>query len=363
MKKYKITCFTWFFNYENFVRGGVDNLLAQTHPDFEIIIFCGPSEDSTLEICKEYEQKYENIRVIEIEDLLSFRDYLKATKECNSDFVYICDGDDRIPEDALVRLCSRQKESDADMVFGRAWHRNEKNEIYTPDAHKNRVESIWQDNKVISLSGSKEIIPFAMKTFLYSGEPTFTSIWGHLFRRKIFIGAIKDLISRTQLKISIDSDFCICLLRKYNKVELLNEPTYYYTVHQNNGASNYGSIFLFHDQYLDILKYYRDEIAQLQQESLKKSRDEAMLVANQIASRQFIGYYIYNYRLANHSKEKLSWRTKELANNKFIQEILQEYKALPGDSRLIPFLLRKKCFRLVSFVCERRARKRYSKNK
>jgi len=50
------------YNGENFLRKRLDNILEQTYTNFELIISDNASTDKTLEICKEYLNKYRKIR-------------------------------------------------------------------------------------------------------------------------------------------------------------------------------------------------------------------------------------------------------------------------------------------------------------
>lgn len=356
--KYDITCYTYFFNYEKHVRDGVDSLLAQTGPRIEIVIFCGPSEDATLEICREYEEKYERVSVLAYDQMLTFKDRYEAFKQCQSDLIYIFDGDDRLPPDALRILFERQQETDADMVFGRVMHRDIQDRIFEPDSHKAKAAALWSDHETISLSGHKEIIPFALNTFLYSGDPIFTSFWGHVYKRDVILKAIEDYLASSSSSFQCDGTFCMYLIDNYQRVELVNKTTYHYTVMPNSNSSNYGSTFFFNDRYLDALHTYRDDIVRLLVGNLQTPKAEAVRKANMITSRQFIGFFVYNFRFKN-NEDKMYKRTKELVNNPFIQELLRDHLPMQGDSRLIPLLLKLKAAWLVTMVCQRRAKLRY----
>lgn len=359
LMKYDITCYTYFFNYEDQVRGGVESLLAQTGPMIEIVIFCGPSEDSTLEICREYETKYERVRVLAYDKMLTFHDRYQVFKECQSDFIYIFDGDDRLPPDALRILFERQQESAADMVFGRVLHRNEQGKVFEPDTHKVRNRRLWGERQTISLNGPEEIIPFAINSFYYSGDPVFMSFWGHLYKRDVLLRAIEDYLKNAPATFQCDGTFCMHLITNYQRVELVNKPTYHYTVMSNSNATNYGATFLFNDRYLEVLQTYRDDIIRLLVEGLQTSKAEATRKANGITSRQFIGFLTYNFRL-DKNKDKMYARTKELVHNSFIQELLRDHLPLDGDSSLILFLLKRKLPWLLALACKRRAKMRYA---
>ncbi len=55
------------YNGSRFIRKAIDSMLAQTLTDFELIIVDNASTDDTVEICREYAQRDERVRLIENE--------------------------------------------------------------------------------------------------------------------------------------------------------------------------------------------------------------------------------------------------------------------------------------------------------
>lgn len=58
----KVTIGVPVYNGEQFLRGALDALIAQDHPHIEIIISDNASTDGTQAICREYENRYANVR-------------------------------------------------------------------------------------------------------------------------------------------------------------------------------------------------------------------------------------------------------------------------------------------------------------
>lgn len=84
------------YNQEDMIRQNLDSLMAQqtTYP-FEVIIGENHSTDNTLSICKEYESKYDNIRVLAHEKNIGpQRNLLSCIKAGKGKYIMICDGDD-----------------------------------------------------------------------------------------------------------------------------------------------------------------------------------------------------------------------------------------------------------------------------
>lgn len=93
--------------------------MNQTLKDIEIIIVNDSSTDKSLEICKEYEKKYENIKVIckeKNEGLGLARN--TGIKYTNGEYIAFIDSDDYIDIDMYEKLYKKAQKTDADVVYG-----------------------------------------------------------------------------------------------------------------------------------------------------------------------------------------------------------------------------------------------------
>jgi glycosyltransferase involved in cell wall biosynthesis len=82
------------YNGEKYLTEQLDTLVFQSYPNFEIIVVDDCSTDSTIEILKRYEAK-DQIRLFQNESNLGFsKNFEKAIKLCNGEFISLCDQDD-----------------------------------------------------------------------------------------------------------------------------------------------------------------------------------------------------------------------------------------------------------------------------
>ena len=58
-----VTVILSVYNSEKTITASIDSLVNQTYKNLEILIIDDGSEDSSLDICKKYENEYFNIRV------------------------------------------------------------------------------------------------------------------------------------------------------------------------------------------------------------------------------------------------------------------------------------------------------------
>ena len=94
-KKLSIVCIT--YNQEKYIKQALDSFIMQkTNFDFEIIISDDYSTDGTVQILKEYEEKYPDIFKVFYHEKNqgAICNYIFALSQAKSKYVAICEGDD-----------------------------------------------------------------------------------------------------------------------------------------------------------------------------------------------------------------------------------------------------------------------------
>lgn len=94
MDRAKIQILVSTYNGERFLRKQLDSLVSQTCKNFEILIRDDGSRDGTIDILREYEKKYENIRVFEGRNTGVTKSFFELLKLSNADYIAFCDQDD-----------------------------------------------------------------------------------------------------------------------------------------------------------------------------------------------------------------------------------------------------------------------------
>lgn len=83
------------YNGQHFVAAQIDSLLQQTYSPIEIVICDDCSTDNTFAIISDYAAKHSQIKVYKNEQNLGFRkNFEKAMRQCNGEFIAPCDQDD-----------------------------------------------------------------------------------------------------------------------------------------------------------------------------------------------------------------------------------------------------------------------------
>lgn len=119
--EYKLSSIVLVYNGEEYLRPCLDSLVNQTLEGLEIILINDKSTDCSLDICKEYASKHDNIRIIDKQDNHGLATSANmGIQIAKGEYVILVDNDDIIPKDAYEKLYRKAKENDADISVGKA---------------------------------------------------------------------------------------------------------------------------------------------------------------------------------------------------------------------------------------------------
>lgn len=150
----------------------LDSILAQTHPNIEIIAVNDGSPDSSGTILDRYAEQYPNIRVIHKENGGVTSARLRGVEEASSQWIGFVDGDDEIEPDMYERLMGNAK-------------------AYVADISHCGYQMVFPDGRVnfFHNTGSVEVFDNneAIRELL-SGKRIEPGLWNKLFRKSLFQG-------------------------------------------------------------------------------------------------------------------------------------------------------------------------------
>ncbi|MCF8096136.1 MAG: glycosyltransferase [Desulfobacteraceae bacterium] len=112
----KVSIITVCYNSANTMRDTIESVLAQDYPHIEYIIVDGGSQDSTIEIVKEYRKQI--AAIISEPDNGAYEAMNKGIKEATGDVVGVLNSDDFYVDNIVVRrLIERMESAGTDCVF------------------------------------------------------------------------------------------------------------------------------------------------------------------------------------------------------------------------------------------------------
>ncbi len=165
------------YNREDFIGRAIDSILGQKDVDSEIIIVDDGSTDRSLNICNDYAEKFQNVRVIHQENAGLSKARNVGLDNARGDYICFLDDDDVMTPGSLKHMLDAIEEYDADFVLGSFIRVSEDGEVVTdnkmPDYIRNRVITVdeyWE------------------ASFEKIGVPLFVVNWAKLYRKQVWEG-------------------------------------------------------------------------------------------------------------------------------------------------------------------------------
>lgn len=216
MKKYDVSIIVPVYNTEKYLSKCLDSILNQSHNNIEIILINDGSTDSSLNIIREYSEKYENIVVINQVNKGQGEARNQGIKISSADYITFVDSDDWISEDYIKILYTSVIDNDADISVG------------------NIIGVLSNNMKNIHYPKFKycELIGKDAVSYLLLDKELKSYPCAKLFKKNLFINneiAFPGKMYYEDLAVVMQSTFYA------NKVILLNKYIYYYL--QNNESS------------------------------------------------------------------------------------------------------------------------------
>ena len=202
------------YNTEKFIEKCLDSVCNQTLSDIEIICINDASTDNSLEILKHYASQDNRIQIINFEEnkgaALARNTGIDAA---TGEYIGFVDSDDFVDLDFYEKLYDKAAVENADAVKGNI-------EDYNTETKQAELTEFYNMNDKIREN----------KFYFHYG---FTSaIYKTSFLKANNIHFPADLIYFE------DPYFSIMALLKYNKLEIVDDAKYYYTINQNSVSKN-----------------------------------------------------------------------------------------------------------------------------
>jgi glycosyltransferase involved in cell wall biosynthesis len=117
------------YNGEKFLPEQLDSILCQLEEGDEIVVSYDRSTDCTLDLLREYQKKYPQVKVIENTNPGIAGNFNNALLACTGDYLFICDQDDRWAETKRRDVVARFESTGCDMVIHNGVHMDTEGKI------------------------------------------------------------------------------------------------------------------------------------------------------------------------------------------------------------------------------------------
>jgi glycosyltransferase involved in cell wall biosynthesis len=216
------------YNSAKYLSRCLDSLLAQTFQNIEIIVVNDASQDNSIEIMKEYKERYPQ-KIVLIDSKVNLRQggaRNLGLKVAKGEYIGFVDSDDWVSKDMYESLYKTAAKENSDMV-GSQYYIAE-----SPEKFSVKKSDYTED--LLSISGmnletkDKEKLLFQV-----------SSIWGHIYRRSIIEDNNIYFIEKTAYE---DNHFVKLYTLYIHRYSFIDKPFYYYfknlesTVNKKNQA-------------------------------------------------------------------------------------------------------------------------------
>ena len=215
----------------------IDSILAQTYPDFELILVDDGSPDDCGRICDDYAKRDNRIKVVHKVNggLTSARN--AGLEVAKGEWIMHVDGDDWIEPDMIESLIEAAQITGADMVIGDFVK-------YGPSAGYNKLPT-WSSDKKKSMTN---YVAYVM-----------TTIWGSIAKRSLY--ADHSLKSPEGISYCEDFHLIVRLCHFAKKVVNVHRPFYHYRYRPTSIMSNMNRKTEADEQwaYQDTIRFFKEQ--------------------------------------------------------------------------------------------------------
>jgi len=207
MEKPLISIIVPVYNVEAYLPKSLDSIINQTYENLEIIVVNDGSTDNSPQICEEYAKRDSRIKLLHKKNggLSSARN--AGLDIANGEYIGFVDSDDYIEENMYLEMLNSLKKYDANLV----------------------ICSYFSDREIKYPCEKSMLVNVDFVFKLYLKDQIQAYAWNKLYSKDIF----KD-IRYTDGILFEDMDVFLPILKKAEKIVLLNDKLYHYIKRKNS---------------------------------------------------------------------------------------------------------------------------------
>lgn len=236
MKNVKISILVPAYNVEQYLSRCIESVLVQDFQDWEMILVDDGSPDKSPQICDEFAEKDNRIKVMHKPNGGANSARLTGYEMSQGVYLMFLDSDDWLMPHAITTLYNYAEQGDYDIVRGC------NRRVYDDGSFTIERGRFYKGEVTGSDQYLEKVITADFETYL----------WGALYRRKLFSKEIFDPI----LRISIGEDWLtnIAIGKNVRKILCVEDVVYNYYINSNSMMQQQVCSFGYADRVKDILE-------------------------------------------------------------------------------------------------------------
>lgn len=208
--KPKVSLIIPVYNVENYIARSLKSAVEQTMQDIEIIVVNDGSTDNSLQIINKFADKYDNIVVINQNNMGLSGARNTGLKNAKADYIAFLDSDDFVDKKFIEVLYNLATEHDADIAYCNFY-------MYFPENDRSKYKIMTSRNAIYSSD-------IALKKLIMDTTLHYYA-WNKLYKKSLFTDNKIEFFD-----VLFEDIATIPRLFYYaNKVAVTNKALYYYT--------------------------------------------------------------------------------------------------------------------------------------
>ncbi|KAB1438248.1 glycosyltransferase family 2 protein [Candidatus Galacturonibacter soehngenii] len=314
MQDIMISIIVPIYNSEKTLERCINSVLKQEFRDIELILINDGSIDTSLQICRMFEETDSRVRVVDNSNKgVSFsRNY--GIENCVGEYIFFLDADDWLAEGALKKI-SLTLEKHPDIVF---------TSFYKEYRYKHQYITISEKEEAVYTCCEKEFNPYHTRIL--------GTVWGKLYRRE-FIGNNR---FNEDLNLCEDAEFNYRLIKGAKLMIYLNFASYHYVYSSSSTIRMYNPKQLM--QYQKALIEIRKTVVSLSEDEITSYY---IFVCNVFAVLVMNNIFSINNKKTFNEKKKILY---DIYENEIFKEGINNVKIcmLPKPQKVLVKLARKR---------------------
>ena len=221
------------YNVEKYIVSCIESLLNQngSNNDIEIILVDDGSTDRSLEICKEYESRFDRIKVFHQRNMGANVARNLGLKQATGEWVCFVDSDDWVDE-GLCRTLSTEMSKDWDIIIY-SYKKVSKRKICSGAPNAKYMEIYGDEFRRLEVAALNKTAPGKYNLSCID----ITLVWNKLYRRR-FLLAHNLQFEPSMPKIQ-DLEFNLNVFSHARKAVYLDKELYYYRINEDSVTHRY----------------------------------------------------------------------------------------------------------------------------
>ena len=215
------------YNSERYLKRAIVGIIEQAFADFELIIVDDGSQDSSLEICREFAAEDPRVVVIQANDnafgVSGARN--AGLKKARGAYIAFVDSDDAVEKDLLEKAHACLSDGKADLLKYSCVE-----EYYDADGNLAYPRIRTMPDEFVEEAGLSD------KAVEMECIPLFGYVWNGVYKRQIIVD--NGIEFNTAYKVNEDFDFNIQYLKCCSNMQCLSDCLYHYAKRGNDSLSS-----------------------------------------------------------------------------------------------------------------------------